>query len=268
MSKKLKNRIFEIVQASSTDDLSHRAFEIFIMTLVLLNVFAVILETVDSLSSQFAYFFHIFDVFSVLVFTIEYLLRLWVCTIDERYKRPIKGRIRFATTPLAIVDILAILPFYLPMLIPFDLRFIRALRLFRLFRLFKIGRYSDAFRTLENIIKSKKEELLISVFSVMVLLVISSSMMYYVENEAQPDTFSSIPDAMWWGVSTLTTVGYGDVIPITTFGKIFGSIIALLGIGMFALPTGILASGFAEEIRKKGKGKQICPHCGKDIDKK
>jgi len=103
-------------------------------------------------------------------------------------------------------------------------------------------------------------------FIVLILLIIASSLMYFVEKDAQPEVFSSIPAAMWWGVATLTTVGYGDVYPVTTIGKLLGAIISLLGIGMFALPAGILASGFAEEIQKRRKGRRVCPHCGKDID--
>lgn len=203
------------------------------------------------------------------VFTIEYILRLWTCTADDRFRSPIKGRIRFAATPLALVDLMAILPFYLEIIMlirALDLRFIRALRLFRLFRLFKMGRYSEALKTLGNVLKQKKEELFITVFAILILLITASSLMYFVEKDAQPEAFSSILAAMWWGVSTLTTVGYGDIYPITAIGKFLGALIALLGIGMFALPAGILASGFAEEMQKKRGKRRICPHCGKDID--
>lgn len=154
-------------------------------------------------------------------------------------------------TPLAMIDLFAILPFYLPMIIPLDLRFIRAVRLFRLFRLFKIGRYSKALSLLKKVLKDKKEELILIIFVVFLLLIIFSSLMYFIEKEAQPEAFSSIPEAMWWGIITLTTVGYGDVYPITPLGKILGALIAFLGIGMFALPAGILGSGLVEVVRKK-----------------
>ncbi len=266
MSQKIKKRIFEILEIASPGDLVSRLFDIFIMILISLNVVAVILETVESLSFKYSSFFRIFEILSVSIFTIEYLLRLWTCTIDNKFNSPIKGRIKFAMTPLAIVDLLAILPFYLPMIIPLDLRFIRVLRLFRLFRLFKMERYSEALKILGATLKEKREELLLAFFSVLILLVIASSLMYFVENEAQPEVFSSIPAAMWWGIATLTTVGYGDVYPITPIGKLLGGIIALLGIGIFALPAGILASGFAVEILRNQKKGRICPHCGKDID--
>ena len=165
-----------------------------------------------------------------------------------------------------IFDLIAILPFYLPMIMLIDLRFVRVLRLFRLLRVFKLGRYSESLRTLANVLKRKKEELFITIFVVMILLIIASSLMYFIENEAQPEIFSSIPSAMWWGVATLTTVGYGDAYPVTPVGKLLGAVIALLGIGMFALPTGILGSGFVEEMQRKREKRKICPNCGKEIE--
>jgi len=266
MMHKIKSRIFEILEVAKPNDIPSRTFDIFIIILISLNVIAVVLETMESLASRYSYIFWIFEVFSVIIFTIEYVLRLWTCTIDDRYKEPVKGRIKFALTPLALIDLFAILPFYLPMLIRLDLRFIRALRLFRLFRLFKMGRYSNALKLLSSVLKDKKEELLIAVFSVLILLIVASSLMYFIENEAQPESFASIPSAMWWGICTLTTVGYGDIYPVTPLGKILGALIALLGIGLFALPAGILASGFAEQIQKRKEKQIICPYCGKNIN--
>lgn len=264
MLPKIKNRIFEIFDLSSNCFLT-RVFNISLLILIFLNVVAATLETVESLLSNYNFFFRVFEAFSVIIFTIEYLLRLWVCTNDNRFHNPIRGRIRFFLTPLSVIDLMAIFPFYLPMIIPFDLRFMRALRLFRLFRLFKAVRYSKSLRRLGNVLQEKKEELLITVFATLILLVIVSSLMYFVENKVQPEKFSSIPAAMWWGVATLTTVGYGDVYPITPAGKILGAIIAIFGIGLFAVPAGILASGFAVEVKKSHSNGKICPHCGKDI---
>jgi len=262
----VKKRIFEILEIAPPGDLGSRIFDIFIITLISLNVIAVILETVESISSRHENFFIIFEMFSIVVFTIEYLLRLWACTADRRFENPLIGRIQFAVTPLIVVDLMAILPFYLPMIFPLDLRFIRILRLFRFFRLFKMARYSEALKMLGSVLRAKKEELVIALFVVLILLVLASSLMYFFENEAQSQAFSSIPASMWWGVATLTTVGYGDVYPVTPIGKALAAIIAILGIGMFALPTGILASGFAEEIQKRRVKRKICPHCGRNID--
>lgn len=263
MSQKIKRRAFEILEIAAPGDLPSKTFDIFIITLISLNIIALILETVKGFSSQYMLFFEIFEIFSVGIFTIEYISRIWSCTANARFENPISGRIHFALTPLLIVDLLAILPFYLPMVIPLDLRFLRALRLFRISRMFKVGRYSESLKMFGNVLKSKKEELLIIVSIILISLVISSSLMYYVESEAQPDVFSSIPAAMWWGIITLTTIGYGDVYPITLLGKFLGAIIALLGIGMFALPAGMLASGFVEEIQVSQEKPTICPHCGK-----
>ncbi len=239
-----------------------KLFQISIFVLIVLNVLAVILETVESLFVQYETFFRIFEVFSVIVFSVEYVYRLWTCIEEKRFKNPFLGRIRYSFTFLAIIDLLAILPFYFPMIFPVDLRFIRALRLFRLIRLLKIGRYSKSLITLQHVIKSKKEELLITVFAGGVLLILTSSLMYYIEHTVQPEAFSSIPASLWWGVITLTTVGYGDVYPVTSIGRILAAFMAFIGIGLFALPAGIVASGFTEVIKKN---KNKCPHCGEDI---
>ena len=263
---KVRSRIFGILEAASEGDATSRAFDIFIVSLILLNLLAVILETIATLSARYSPVFRNLEVSSVVIFTIEYTLRIWTCTINEKFRQPILGRIRFVFSPLAIIDLAAILPFYLPMLIPFDLRFLRIIRLVRIFRMFKMARYSESLKLLINVFKAKKEDLATTIFIVAILVILASSLMYFAENQSQPVAFSSIPQAMWWGISSLTTVGYGDVYPVTPIGKILGSIVSLLGIGMFALPTGILASGFNEEIQKRQNGAKVCPHCGKAIE--
>jgi voltage-gated potassium channel len=255
--------------------------------LICLNVLAVILETVDSLYDPYSALFWAFEIFSVAVFSIEYLARLWVCNLDEKYRDPVKGRISYILSPLAIVDLLSIAPFYLPMVISIDLRFLRMLRLFRLFRILKLVRYSESLNMLGRIVRSRKEDLLITLFIITIVLIISSTLMYYAEHDAQPDKFGNIPDTIYWGIITIATIGYGDVYPITAIGKFFSAIIALSGIAMFALPAGIIGSSFIEERQKarekaanqklvidiekamaadiaKGfKNDDICPHCGK-----
>ncbi|MGB9596118.1 MAG: ion transporter [Candidatus Poribacteria bacterium] len=263
----IKKRIFDVLQGNHEGGIVGRIIEIFIILIIFLNIIAVIIETVESIYNKNPDLFYDFEIFSIIVFTVEYVLRLWGCTSRETYKNPIKGRIKFALTPLVIIDLISILPFYLPMLITLDLRFLRALRLLRIFRILKVGRYFESIRLIGKVFMMKKEELAITVFMVAILLIIASCLMYYVENQSQPKAFASIPMAMWWGVATLTTVGYGDVYPVTPFGKFLGAIIALLGIGIFALPTGILGSGFIEEIaHKKSEKHKVCPHCGKEID--
>jgi voltage-gated potassium channel len=211
----------------------------------------VITETVESIYTPNQVYFEYFEIFSVVIFSIEYVLRLWACTVMDKYAHPIWGRIRYIFSVGALIDLLAILPFYLPFFIAADTRFLRILRLFRLMRVFKLGRYSEAFNSIVAVVSQRKEELLTTLTFLFVILILASSAMFYIEHEAQPEVFTSIPSTMWWGVATLTTVGYGDVYPITPYGKLLGAFIAILGIGVFALPAGIIATGFESELKKK-----------------
>ncbi|MDH3600208.1 MAG: ion transporter, partial [Candidatus Tectomicrobia bacterium] len=241
--------------------------DVFLLVLIALNTLAVILETIPSLDAGYGPFFFWFEAISVTIFTIEYVLRLWLCTLRERFRAPVRGRLRFIITPFALIDLLAILPFYLPMLMRIDFRVIRVLRFVRLFRLLKMTRYLRSLRMFGTVVQEKKEELIIAISMVLIILLFASSGMYVMENAAQPDAFSSIPAAMWWGIATLTTVGYGDIYPITPLGKVLGSVIALLGVGLFALPAGILASGFNDIMqRPNSRAPRTCPHCGEVID--
>jgi voltage-gated potassium channel len=233
--------------------------------LILVNVSVVILETVKPLHATYAWEFAVIDFVSVVVFTVEYFLRLWVCTQYAAYSHPVTGRLRFAATPFAIIDALAILPFYIPFIIPIDLRFLRILRLFRIIRVLKLGRYSDAVTTFHSILARKKEELILALSLLFIAMVLASTLMYYAEHDAQPEVFDSIPHAMWWALVTLATVGYGDVYPVTAIGKLLSGVVVIVGIGIFALPTAIFASGFVEEIEKNQE--HYCPHCGRQVHK-
>jgi voltage-gated potassium channel len=260
---RLRKRVYEILAIAQPDDTLSKAFDIFIVALIALNVVALILDSVSEIHAAMPHVFKIFEYISVFIFSIEYILRIWTCVENPIYTSPIKGRLRFSITPLAIIDLLAILPFYLPFT-GLDLRFLRILRMMRIMRVAKLGRYSQSLQTLNRVITSKKEQLICILFILFLLLIISSSLLYYTENEVQPDKFSSIPASMWWAITTLTTVGYGDMCPVTGLGKFLASIIAVLGIGMFALPTGVIGAGFMEEISKNQKT-ITCPHCGKEI---
>lgn len=261
----IRKRVWEIVEPDRGGDRASRFFDYFILTLILLNVLDVILESVDSLSLQYGTGFTAFETFSVTIFTIEYLARIWSCVENPDYSRPVVGRLRFIFTYLLLVDLIAILPFFLPFVYS-DLRFIRLLRVVRILRVLKSGRYLSSLNLISRVFILKKEELIVSTGFMFLLLILSSCLMYTCENTAQPDKFPSIPATMWWAISTLTTVGYGDVYPVTIPGKIVGGIIAVIGIGMFALPTAILGSGFVEEFHKeKEDNGDTCPHCGKSI---
>ena len=238
-------------------------FNVVLITIITLNALAIVLHTVPAYNQQYARLFYDFELFSVLFFTVEYALRVWVCVENERYQHWVWGRLRYMLSTSAIIDLLAILPFYVS-LFATDLAIVRILRLFRIFRLFRISRYSHAYRMILQVIREKKEELILSLTMVVFMLIIISSVMYYVEHAAQPQVFSSIPATMWWGINAMATVGYGDIHPITPLGKLLAGLSAILGIALFALPTGVLVSGFTEQIRYQ-KAPRRCPHCGQNI---
>ncbi len=254
MRKQLKTIIYEILEVSGSTNFYSFADDLIIPCLIVLNITAFIASTSPSFSLEYKQIFEYIEIVSSLVFTIEYVLRIWVCTVDRKYSHPMWGRIKYGLTPLSLIDLISILPFYLLWLFP-NLSFIYIISILRLLRLIKISRYSEPVRTLGTVLYAKKEELLATAFAVFILLIFASSLMYFVESSAQPKSFGSIPDAMWWGVVTLTTVGYGDIYPITPIGRFLGSILAFLGIGIFALPAGIISSGFAEELQKKKQEK-------------
>lgn len=241
-----------------------RALDYFIIGLIIVNTIAEILETIDPIYNASPAFFNLLELSSMVLFTVEYVLRIWSCTEEERYSHPFYGRLRFGATPLLLIDLIALVPFYLPFVGLDDLRILRALRL--LAWAARLGRYFEGIRTLGTVLRSKMYELMTVVLVLGVMLVLASAVMYYAENAAQPDDFASIPEAMWWSIITLTTVGYGDVSPITPLGKVMAGIIAVMGIGMFALPAGILGSGFLSEIQRQSRSARYCPHCGESLD--
>jgi voltage-gated potassium channel len=261
--------LLEVVEDPESGKASWDWVDVLLLVLIVLNVAAVILETVQSLKQAYGVAFFAFEVFSVAVFSVEYSVRLWACTADPRYSERIAGRIRYASSFYGVIDVLAIAPFYAAMLLPVgivDLRILRVLRLMRFVRVLKIGRYSQALDRLKRVYSARRADLGVVVGGVVVLLVLVSSLMYHVENSAQPDKFSSIPAAMWWGISTLTTVGYGDMAPITPLGKLLGGVVQLLGIALFALPAAILAAGYEEEIQRRRAESGVCHVCGRPLD--
>jgi len=264
----LKERVREIVRIpSAPDDAAGRFFDALIITLILANTFVLIAETVSGFGAGYESWLFAFEWFSVAVFVVEYLLRVWSITADPTYAHPVRGRLRWMATPMAIIDILAILPAFLT-LVGIDLRFLRVLRMLRIV---KLGRYADSFVILGNVLQRSRRELITSGFLVGLALLLTSSFMYYAEKDVQPESFSSIPRAMWWGVITLTTTGYGDVVPMTALGRVLGGMTAVLGVAAIALPIGILSSAFVQEIEARRKQREAsgkgfpCPHCGKDI---
>jgi voltage-gated potassium channel len=264
---RLRKWAYELLEPSTSGSRAARSIELLLIVLIFLNIVAIMLESVQEINGEYKDFFHFLETFSVIIFSIEYGLRVWTSVENPKYSH---SRSKYIFSGLAIVDLLSILPFYLDLILgfmAFDLLFLRVIRLFRLFRLLKIARYLKALSIMQAVMKERKEQILVSIMFILFLLVIVSTIMFYVENAAQPELFSSIPATMWWGIETLTTVGYGDMIPVTPFGKVLGGMIAILGIGLFALPAGIFSSGLTEYMYGKNKRQTIkrCPHCGGEI---
>ncbi len=272
MEHMTKRRMHEILEAAKVGDTASKVVDSIIMTLITLNVVLVVVESVDSLNELYGLYFIAFEAFSVVVFTVEYALRLWCCIEDERYRDPVRGRIRYAFSPMALVDLMAIIPFFLMYLpvIPLDARIAKVLRLFRMFRLLKLARYSTSMQMMLRVTNRAREELLITLVSIVTVITIISTVLYYVEHEAQiaagKDGFSSIPMSMYWGAVTVSTVGYGDVTPITSLGRLLAGCISVFGIGLFAMPTAILSYEFMKEVQGRRKMDMYCPHCGELIE--
>jgi voltage-gated potassium channel len=263
----IRRRLYLTLEPTEKGGTLERIFEILLIIIIILNILAIILDSVSSYQEENREIFENFEIFSVAFFTIEYLARLYSIVESPRFRHRIKGRIKFALTPLALIDLLSFAPFYLSFLftfLPFDLRLLRIFRLMSLFRMFKVTRYLHALAIFKRVVYDRREQLVLSIILIMFMLVIISTIMFYVEHDAQPTVFSSIPATMWWGVATLTTVGYGDMVPLTPLGKVLGGIFAVIGFGLLALPAGILSSGFFEFMHNAKKTIK-CPHCGQDI---
>ena len=272
----LRRRVYEILEKAHDRDRLSSAFDAFIIVIILANMVAVVLESFPAFREEYHATFRAFEIVSVAVFSAEYLLRLWTCD----YLRPEAPKrvavARFLVSPIGLIDLAAVLPFYLPLLIQMDLRFVRMLRLVRFLRLFKLSRYAQSVAIVGQVLKQRRDELLVTVPLSVILLLVAATLMFYIESEAQPDAFPNILATMWWAVATLTTIGYGDVFPVTGWGRLLSGIIAVLGIGLVALPTGILSCGFIEELGRRRRLRQgqhtqreqaeaRCPHCGQAL---
>jgi voltage-gated potassium channel len=256
-----KKRVFEIIEKAEDGDIPSSVFDISIIILIVLNIIAVTASSFNTFEAQHSVMLYRFEVISVIIFSIEYLLRLW--TSNFKFPNSKFPYLRFIFSAGAIIDLAAILPFYLPFVTGLDLRFLRIFRLLRLFRIFKLGRYSEAMGIIGKVLKKEKEKLITTIVLTVIMIFMASTVMYYVESPAQPDVFPNIIETTWWAISTFTTVWYDDFYLVTVAGRVCGAIIALLGIMVIALPSGIICSGFMDELYKE---KKICPHCGKEIE--
>ncbi len=244
----MRKTLYRVLERSHRTDQAGRIVDLALIALIAVNVVSVTLETVDWIYADYKTLFDFIEIVSVAVFSVEYLLRVWSCVEKDPDKPAFSQRLQYMMSPLALIDLLAFAPFYLSFFFVMDLRFLRVLRLLRIF---KLTRYSSAMIMLLDVFREEANAFLAGMFILFVLLVLSASGAYLVEHDVQPEKFGSIPDAMWWAVATLTTLGYGDVTPITPLGKLFGACVAVTGIGMAALPAGILASGMADQLRRK-----------------
>ena len=245
----LRRRVYELLDPSIQtfwDRVVHNA----LIGLVLVNVGAVVLESVPRIEARYAKAFEAIEVVSLVVFTVEYLLRLWTAVEDIPLsdRSPLAARLAWARSPAALVDLVAILPFYLLL---FDQADLRVFALLRLLRFFKLARYSSGLTSLIEAIYAERHALVASLLILGGLVLTMATLMHLAEGSVQPDRYGTIPDAMWWAVITLTTVGYGDVVPITPLGKVIAGLTAIMGFALLALPIGIIATSFSEVIHRR-----------------
>jgi voltage-gated potassium channel len=270
----MRQRVFEILASPRPGDRIARAVNICLLLLIAVNVVASVLETDIEIARRAPRVFRGIEIISVAVFTVEYGLRLWSCTASPRFQGALRGRLIQATRPMALIDLAAIAPFYLEVAVPgaLDLRFLRVLRLMRLFRLFRVGPVSQGFARLVRIVQAKRAELAVSTSVVAVAMLTAAGAMYLIERDETGSQFTSIPRAMWWSIVTITTVGYGDMTPVSVAGKALGGLVAIVGICSLALPVAIISGGYIDELGKERTAQALspdakvtpeaCPHCG------
>ena len=243
-----KRKVFDFLEPKRDDPPIEKFVNTFIVTLIIVNVITVSLETVESIDKKYGFWINLIEDISVFIFVVEYGLRLWTINLKHKFKGKY-GRIKYIFTFSALIDLASILPFFMTFLS--GMKHLRFLRLLSFIRFFKLGRYSSSFKLMDDVWRKKKDLLTASIFLSVFLIIAASFFMYMAEHSAQPDKFSSIPQSMYWAVITLTSTGYGDIYPITGIGKFMTMIITIVGIGMVALPIAIFSSGFVEEIAKE-----------------
>jgi len=245
-----RKKVYDILEHGFDGPSTSRLFSGFIVLLIILNVSAIILESYKPIGEMYHQEFLLFNIFSVVVFTLEYFARIWVSVESPLSERsgPTKSRVKYLLSPVSLIDLLAIAPFYLSFIFAIDLRYLRMLRMIRLL---KLTHYFKGLHLFIDVFKKELPSIGAAIIIMSVLVIMSASVMYGLEHEAQPDVFDSIPSAIWWSVVTMTTVGYGDVIPVTFLGKFISIFIMLLGVGIVALPAAMLAAKFGDELRTR-----------------
>jgi voltage-gated potassium channel len=247
----IKRRVNEILDHPKMGDRRAMAIQIFLAATIVLNTIAVVIITVPDIRSVYLAVLNLVITMCLGIFTVEYFLRLWSCSIAETFRKRTFERLRYALHFYLIIDLISIIPVFFPFLFPSHIALLRLVRLVSIFKLGRYTRYSKSLALFRRVLIRKQEIFVIMLFFLVFVILFSSTILYLVENPVQPDAFSSIPAAMWWAVMTVTTVGYGDIIPVTPLGRILAGLFTLTGVLVLALPSAILASGFMEEREKE-----------------
>lgn len=245
--RNIRNRVFKMVSVGVVDEPVNQMYDILSISALLLNLGASVMATFDNLQAQYGDIFHIIEVVTVAFFAIDFILRVYTAKCHFPKETEAGAIKKYIFSLDGIIDILSFLPYYLPFMFPNGAVAFKMFRVARILRLFRINAYYDSLNVITDVIKSKSQQLMSSVFIILVLMLGSSLCMYSLEHDAQPEVFSNAFSGVWWSMSTLLTVGYGDIYPVTTLGKFFGIIIAFLGVGIVAIPTGIISAGFVEQ---------------------
>ena len=263
--QKLKKRTFEIIEKGEKGDTVSKIFDICILLLICGNVLSVFVETFK-ISNRMRSVLADIELFSIIVFSIEFVLRVWTADFLYENMPPVQSKIKYIFSFMALIDLFAILPFYIPFVIKVDLRVLRILRLFRLSRIVKANRYTKSLQKVIDVIKDKSAELFSAVLMLFILMLISSVLIYYIESPAQPDVYTNALSGLWWSIAIFTSVWLGDIYPITAAGKILCALMAVFGVAIIAVPTGIISSGFVENGSDDDKKLQMLKEIRIELD--
>jgi len=249
-SRSLRGRIYDALEEGESRSPARTCVSVFLVAVIVATVAAVALETMAALRDVYGAIFGVIEIFTIAVFSLDYALRFWAAPEGDPtgHSRPWRARLAYAASPYGVFDLLAVLPFFVDLILPMHSDWLRVLRLLRLL---KMARYAPGLSLFVAVLRAERRPLLAALLVMIVLLVVESGLMFMLERHAQPNIFASIPHTMWWAIVTMASVGYGDMVPITPAGKMLGGMVMILGIAMFAIPAGILATGFATEIRKR-----------------
>jgi voltage-gated potassium channel len=258
MGHHLRKRVFHILHKPSRQNPWARYVNYLLAALIVSNALLVAIETVPSIQSTFRSAFVAFEILSTSIFALEYLARVWVCVEQGRYSRPIAGRLKYLLSPLPILDLIVITTFWSTV----DLRFLRVARMVRLLKVLNMAQFEESLGRIGTALNRRKELLVVAVVMMVLCIYASAAVLYQLEHLTQPTVFSSIPETFWWAMTTLTTIGYGDMVPITPVGKLCAGLISVFGIGVFALPTAIVTAAIVEAGASDGEI-VVCKHCGK-----